>query len=263
MNCFEVRRHWMLYLDDEGDPMLRRRLREHLVGCPDCASWFALQERLEREISQRLTAGEATPELWGRVLARAGLVPTAHARRGRLLALVGAMAAAAVLLAVLLLRPWVGEGSGPTDLARDAAERHERWLRGELRPELASTSEIEVDRYLQERATFHVHCPPRSDVHFAVQGAGLCRTAGQQPAAYIVGRVDGAPVSILVLDRSSLGAFPHEEANLREGKRHRCREGGYEMVSGVVAGSVVVVIGSAPPEKLERLLDAYGSYHDG
>jgi DNA-directed RNA polymerase specialized sigma24 family protein len=35
------------------------------------------------------------------------------------------------------------------------------------------------------------------------------------------------------------------------------------MVAGVVADNVVVVIGAAPPEALEKLLDAYGTYPEG
>jgi anti-sigma factor RsiW len=260
MTCTEARRHWMLYLDSEGDPALHLRVRAHLAYCPSCADWFALQGRLERAVTERLAAGEATPQLWERVLARAGLVGRAPARRRRL-ALAGALAAAAALLAVLLLRPWAGPAPRP-ELAREAAGLHERWARGELRPELLSTNEREVDRYLKARAPFRVHCPPRSDVHFAVQGAGFL-TARRQPAAYIVGRVGGAPVSVLVLDESSLAAFPHAEAGLQGGRRLRCQEEGYQMVSGVIAGSVVVVIGSAPPGDLEKLLDAYGSYHEG
>jgi hypothetical protein len=35
------------------------------------------------------------------------------------------------------------------------------------------------------------------------------------------------------------------------------------MVSGLVAGNLVVVIGEVPAEKLEQLLNAYGSYPEG
>ncbi len=107
-----------------------------------------------------------------------------------------------------------------------------------------------------------VHCPPRTDAAFAVTGAGLCRVQGGNEAAYLVGRVGQAPVSILILDRRSLSAFPHDQAQLQGGRRHRGRAGAYAMVSGLVADNVVVVIGAAPPEALERLLIAYGSYHD-
>jgi hypothetical protein len=120
-----------------------------------------------------------------------------------------------------------------------------------------------VDRYLKEQVPFRVHCPPRTDVHFAVKGAGVCHLPKQQQAAYIVGQVGSAPVSILVLVRTSLDAFPKTRQRLQAGSRHRCQEGGYQMVSGIVADNVVVVIGAAAPEALEELLNAYGSYHEG
>src|SRR5262249_12854473 len=98
---------------------------------------------------------------------------------------------------------------------------------------------------------------------FAVQGAGVCRIKDQQPAAYIVGQVDAARVSILVLDRASLSAFPRESAHLRGGGRHRRRGGPLAKVSGVVRGNARLSRGKARPETLERLLNAYGSYHEG
>jgi anti-sigma factor RsiW len=257
MNCAEARQNWMLYLDGEGDPALALRIRDHLGECPACADWFARQQRLEQAVADRLATGPQTPELWARVLHRAGLRRPAR----RWLALAATLAAAAaVLLAV-----WVGfrAGGRTPELAREAAELHARWARNDLRPELVSASDREVDRYLKAKLPFRAHCPPRSDVGFSVKGAGVCRVEGSQQAAYIVGRVGQAPVSILVLDRSSLAAFPRDRAHLEGGRRHRCREGAYEMVSGVVADNVVVVIGTAPPATLEKLLNAYGSYHDG
>jgi anti-sigma factor RsiW len=258
MNCAEARQHGMLYLDGEADPGLHRRIRDHLGACQACADWFARQQHLEQAVAERLAAGGETPELWARVLQRAGLRRPARRRR---LALAGALAAAAAVgLAV-----WAGfRPSGRTpELARDAAELHARWERNELRPELVSASDREVDRYLKAKVPFRAHCPPRSDVGFSVQGAGVCWVEGSQQAAYIVGRVGQAPVSILVLDRSSLAAFPRDRAHLAGGRRHRCREGAYEMVSSVVADNVVVVIGTASPDALEKLLNAYASYHDG
>jgi hypothetical protein len=35
------------------------------------------------------------------------------------------------------------------------------------------------------------------------------------------------------------------------------------MVAGITADNVVVVIGTASPATLERVLSAYGSYHEG
>jgi len=126
------------------------------------------------------------------------------------------------------------------------------WQRGNVRPDFASASDQEVDRYLKAKVPFKVHCPPRTDVNFTVQGAGVCFMKDQRQAAYIVGQVDQAPVSILVLDKAAW-----------QGPPHHCQEGDYQMVSGVVADNLVVIIGTASEEKLDKLLHAYGSYHEG
>src|SRR5207244_2163981 len=71
------------------------------------------------------------------------------------------------------------------------------------------------------------------------------------------------PVSILVFDKTSLDAFPRERKRLaQEGGQRRCQEGDYHMVSGITRDNLLIVIGSAPPEELERLFKAYGSYHE-
>ncbi len=265
MNCNEVRNHWMLYLDSEGDPELHFRISAHLAMCPDCAEWYAQQQRFEQGLTERLAATPATPELWDRVLARARIRRTPSTRRRWIVArsaLIGAMAAAAVVLVGILVFRIVHQPASP-DLARLAANEHEQLLQGSLQPEFVSASDEEVDRYLKTRVSFPVHCPPRKDVAFEVRGASVCRIKNE-PAAFIVGFVDQARVSILVFDRASLDAFPHEREHLAQGTgRHRCREGDLQFVSGVVAGNLVVVIGDAPPEKLEQLLNAYGSYPEG
>jgi hypothetical protein len=263
MTCTEARKNWMLYLDSEGDPQLHLRVTEHLGRCPACAEWFAQQQRLEAAVRDRLASGDRTPALWGRVLSRAGLVPRSRFRRRPLYVGGGLVAAAAVILVVILGRPGGRQPQPPAEipeLARNAAELHQKWVRGEVRPDFASTSELDVDRYFKANAPFKVHCPPRSDVNFAVQGAGMRSLQERHKAGFIVGRVGDTPVSILVLDRQSLSAFPDDQSRLAGG-RHRCLEGGYQMVSAVVADNVVVVIGNTRPETLDELLDAYGSYH--
>lgn len=261
MTCNEVRQHWMLYLDSEGDAELHFRISDHLGMCPACAEWFAQQERFEKALTEHLAAGEATPELWERALSRAGIAKSRPARRRRFI--FGGMMAAAAVLAAVAVSFWASVWSQSPHLTRRAADLHEQLLQGEVQPDFVSTSDQEVDRYLKKRVPFRVHCPPRTDVQFAVKGAGVCLIKDQQEAAYIVGQVDGDRVSILVLDRASLATFPRERAHLQGGQRHRCREGDYQMVSGVIAGNVVLVIGRAPPDALEKLLNAYGSYPEG
>ena len=261
MNCNEARQHLMLYLDSEGDAELHFRISEHLALCPECAEWFARQERLERALAERLAAGTATPALWDRVLARAGIIAPVAARR-RWLVFGGMLAAAAAVLVVALLGIERREQSHGSELATIAADWHERWTQGALQPDLVSTSDEQVETYLKRHVPFRVHCPPRKDANFAVAGAGV-RSVKDRLTAYIVGQVGQAPVSILVLARDSLEAFPHERERITEGGgRHRCRERNYEMLSAVVADNLVLVIGAVPPDALEKLLTAYGSYHE-
>lgn len=103
-----------------------------------------------------------------------------------------------------------------------AGSLHEQWLRGVVRPDFVSTSDQEVDRYLKAKVPFRVHCPPRTDVNFTVQGAGVCFMKDRRQAAYIVGHVGKGPASILVLDRASVEGFP------QDGFYH-CQEGNYQV----------------------------------
>jgi hypothetical protein len=58
----------------------------------------------------------------------------------------------------------------------------------------------------------------------------------------------------MVMDGSTLDGFPPQF--------QQRWEGAYRIASAVVAENVVLVIGTVSPEVLERLLHAYGSYHE-
>src|SRR5262249_7948381 len=158
-----------------------------------------------------------------RLLSEAG-IQTPAARRRRWPVVVGVLTAAATVLLALVIVQMRGR-SPSTELARNAAEWHEQRMRGNVHPEFVSASDQEVDRYLKPKVPFRVHCPPRTNVNFTVQGAGVCFMKDQQQAAYIVGHVGKAPVSILVLDRGSV-------AELSQGFHH-CQEGTYQVAYGV------------------------------
>ena len=74
MTCDDVRQHWNLYHDSEGDSQLHFQINDHLGQCPACAQWFAQQSRLEHLLAEKLVQGEAsapcppTPVLWNQVL---------------------------------------------------------------------------------------------------------------------------------------------------------------------------------------------------
>jgi anti-sigma factor RsiW len=252
----------MLYLDSEGDAELHFQLSDHLAMCPACAEWFARRQRFERGVTERLAAGSATPELWDRVVTHIGARDPSPRRR---LVRAGLFAVAAALLVGVAAGVWFAvrpPAHHPLDLPLVAVDWHDRLLHGVVPLGFESTSDEAVDRYLKKQVPFKVHCPPEADVGFAVQGAGVCAFKDDRRAAYIVGRVGGAAVSILVLDRSALQTFPLEGSYLKGGNRHKCSQGVYQVVSGIVADNVVVVVGAASLEDLERLLNAYGTYPD-
>src|SRR5262249_48824126 len=153
-------------------PEMHLRIRDHIGECPACAKWFAEQQRLEQEIGRCLSVGGATPELWTRLLSEAG-IQTPAARRRRWPVEAGVLTAAATVLLALVIVQMRGR-SPSTELARNAAEWHEQRMRGNVHPEFVSASDQEVDRYLKAKVPFRVHCPPRTNVNFTVQGAGVC-----------------------------------------------------------------------------------------
>ena len=97
------------------------------------------------------------------------------------------------------------------------------------------------------------------DKGFEVRGAGVC-TLAEQPAAYLSGVVDDAPVSIFILPRESLPAFPRQHESLKKDKTYRSQEGEYAMVYGVIHQNIVLVVGRADSRQLENVLNGYGTY---
>ncbi len=262
MNCQEVRRYWDLFYDSEGDAELHFQVNEHLENCVDCAEWFDKQSRLESLIEERLgndtSAQKVTPVDWTKVLINAGVTPVSKSRPWLFFSS-GILALAASLLVLIgLYGLLIGIDSSPS-LSHLSAEVHQHVAAGSLRPEFESQSDIEVDEYLLRRVSFPVRCPPRKDSGFAVNGAGLCELS-DQPAAYVVGTVDRRPVSIFVLPKESLDAFPLQRAKLRGEQLTACREGDTEMVFSIVDKNIVLVAGNVERAKLTRVLKSYGTY---
>ncbi len=260
MNCDEVRRHWNLYHDSEGDAALHLRLNEHLSSCPGCAEWFFKQSLFEDLLTQHLAPQPPDPQLWQSVLAGAGvLAPTTRPTFVRPVMLIACLAAAFLMAVTVGLLQVTHPSGGPPSLSAQAANWHNRLAGGELAATIQSTSDLEVEDYLRRQVSFPVRCPPRQDAGFAVQGAGTCQM-GSEHAAYLIGNVQQTKVSIFVLARDSLIAFPHQAAALKKEPIHRCREGNCEMVLSIIDQNLVVVIGQAHSDRLVDVLRAYGSY---
>ena len=261
MNCHQARRYWNLYHDSEGDSHLHYEIGEHTAQCPACAEWFAKQSWLERGIEETLAAGQHHPAMWRKILANQGLHRRDRAKFGKrtLLSLV----AASVLVAAFFAAPWARvRREERVSLAAMAGRLHQGIESGRLAPEFVSENDELVDAYFKGRVTFPVRCPPRKDAGFQVSGGGTC-SFGSEPAAFVSGHVGDRPVSVFVLPKSSLNAFPADREKLADAQRRWGRRTGrYRMIAGVVDRNLVLVVGGTEDERLWRVLDAYGSYPD-
>src|SRR3990172_6352313 len=252
MNCDEVRQHWELYYDSEGDAELYLQINEHLAACPGCAKWLFQQAQFEDAVTAKLVAAEPTAELWQRVLSESCVVRPVAARGWSFFSPFLALAASLVLVVgVWQLAPQ----RPPEHLSELTAVVHQQ-LTDESEPiEFKSLSDVAVEEYLKERVSFPVRCPPRKDAGFEVRGGGVCTIAGD-PAAYVVGQVENKDVSIFILPAERLAQFGHERDVLSREAVHHCREGEYDMVLAKIDRNIVIVIGRGSPDKLERVVPA-------
>lgn len=256
MNCHQARQHWHLFHDSEGDAELHLQINEHLERCTECARWFAQQSALEEALTHSLRDGaDPTTALWNKI--EQSLVPSAPVRSRRWL-LFGsvAIALAASFLIAFALR---GLPSAQSDLASLTVALHEKLASGQETPKFASTSHLEIEDYLKQHVSFPVRCPPRDDAGFEARGGGTCKLASD-PVAYVVGRVDGEEVSLFILSRDSLAHFPEQQKALEREGTHYQRQGSLDILVTQFDQNLVLVVGKARPEKLQRLLTAYGSY---
>lgn len=256
MNCHDVRRHWNLYHDSEGDHEVLFAVSEHLAMCPQCAHWFSEQSRLEQLFAEKLGVSKASTAMWNRVLGKAGLMAQ---QRSRSRSLFTAFAACFVLM--LGVGAWILYviGGRAEDLAVLTTQWHAKLADGSEPVQFPSESDKDVENFLRRQVEFPVRCPPRKDTGFAVQGAGAGRLA-ELPVAYLTGKVDDEPVSILIMRKDSLEKFPVQLNALQGNKAHYCKEGAYGVAYAVIDRNTVVVVGRLASEQLFKLLYAYGTY---
>ncbi|WP_375476685.1 mycothiol system anti-sigma-R factor [uncultured Jatrophihabitans sp.] len=60
IDCDDVLRDVYLYLDDETDPRLRNRIRQHLDSCTPCLAQFGLEQDV-RSLIARCCGGDRAP----------------------------------------------------------------------------------------------------------------------------------------------------------------------------------------------------------
>lgn len=258
MNCDEARQYWHLFHDSEGDAERHLQINEHLRTCPECSRWFFQQSRLEEAISAKFREGEPSEALWKAIHGQLTVPQPVSGRKWVFLGL-PALIAASILLTVTIW-PSLNAAASP-DLAGLSAELHERLSAGDERVALVSQSDHEVEAYLRPRVPFPVRCPPRGDAGFQVQGAGTTALASD-PVAYVIGRVDGRPVSVFIMDQQSLRDFPAQQRALRRAATYQSRHGTVDVVMSEIDRNLVMVVGRLDSGQLRKVLNAYGTYHE-
>jgi mycothiol system anti-sigma-R factor len=61
LDCDDVLRDVYLYLDDESDPSVRNRIRQHLDDCAPCLKRFGLEQDV-RSLIARCCGGDRAPQ---------------------------------------------------------------------------------------------------------------------------------------------------------------------------------------------------------
>lgn len=265
MNCENVRQHWHLFYDSEGDAELHHQINEHLAMCPDCSRWYFQQSRLEDALVEKLRVGQPTTALWDRIRAQ-GIENKTVASRRRLFTRSVFVLAVSLLIA-LFSYIWFGVAgmdsgsSDRRDLATLSVALHDKLASGEEALKLYSQSPQEVENYVRTRVSFPMRCPPREDAGFQVAGGGVCQFE-QDPVAYVVGDVDGQRVSVFIMARDSLANYPAQDESLRHQGTFSDRRGNSGVVIGELDRNLIVVVGPVDSGRLTRVLKAYGSYPD-
>jgi len=265
MNCEQVKQHWHLFHDSEGDAELHHQINEHLAMCPDCACWYFQQSRLEDALVDKLRTGQPSKAMWTRIRARCVDKQPLAARRW--LFAKRTMGLAAMFVVVVVGGVWYNNaGSAPDaeparDLASLSVALHNKLASGREALKLYSESPQEVEDYVRARVSFPMRCPPREDAGFQVVGGGVCQFE-KDPVAYIAGDLDGQRVSVFIMARESLANYPPLVEALRRQETVIDRRGDCGFVIGELDRNLILVVGPVDSSKLTRVLDAYGSYPD-
>ncbi|MBI2948189.1 MAG: zf-HC2 domain-containing protein [Verrucomicrobia bacterium] len=253
MRCHEVRNLFGPYLDSELDAKTSFEIEQHLESCVDCARVFKAERELDAHIFSVLRRGKktegvwrklegqiASPTLWGRI------------RRKRTSTQVGLGFSLAVLVALFAIFVW--PNLRHLDLAVAIEKDHRAFVEGTMAPEFIGPVPDEIFRTLNDRLDAQAFATLPSTVAFQADGARLCHLSGV-PVAWIMGRYQGIPVSLIVLKRSELAHFPVAKRRIESGEPVICtRTGSFQFAARVVGEQVVCAVAETSKSQLEDLV---------
>lgn len=253
MRCHEVRNLFGPYLDSELDARTSLEIEQHLESCADCACVFKAERELDAHIFSVLRRGEKTEVVWKKLEWQFAF-PTLWGRiqRMRTSTRVGLGFSFAVLMALLTIFVWSNLRS--LDLAVAVEKDHRAYLEGTMAPEFAGPLPEEIARTLSGRLDARAFSMLPATVRFRAEGARVCHLSGV-PVAWIMGRYEGIPVSLIVLNRSELAHFPWAKRRIESGDPVICtRTGSFQFAARVVGEQVVCAVAETSKSQLENLV---------
>lgn len=249
MRCHEIRALCSAYLDSELDTKTSFDMEQHLRDCEGCRLFFEGERRVDERVFEALRAGGKDDALWRGIEAKL----TASARPPtRAWWKVAALAAAAMVVLALSLVLW--PHTPPLDLAEAVAVDHAKYLAGNMPAQFADEPPADAISFTNgrlDRTAFSL-LPPLSA--FQPEGKRLCHLQGV-PVAWMMGRAEGRPVSVIVLRIEELSQFPDLKKRFAEGHRIACGEsGGFQFAAREVGDYIICAVADAPRANLERLV---------
>jgi anti-sigma factor RsiW len=258
MKCAETRKLAQLYLDSELDAKTSLEVEQHLEACAECAGLFEAEEKFDERLGEALSKGERTASLWKGIESRIKSARTAMRcnaatlQRFNILKRLWPFAAAASVILLAAALYWAR--TRPLDLAAAVEHCHSAYVHQLTTPEFTGAVPDEIARKLGDRLDVAAFSFRPVSAAFSADGARFCHVE-DVPAALILGRFQGAPVSLIVLKRSELAHFPKTKRRLESGDPIVCgRTGRYQFASRLVNDHVVCLIADAPRRQLEELL---------
>ena len=197
MNCIELEARLHPYVDGELEMNETVAAEAHLAQCGDCQGAVE-RERRFRQLLRRQPRESARPEF--RALIRARIRRSARGTAFRPW-LVGAAAAAAVLLVVALLP---GLRPGPS-LVSDLVGKHITYAQIEQPAEFASQDPRAVEAWFRQRADLRVTVSDYSPSGIRLVGGRLAE-ADHSKAAYVLYEKGHTLMSVFMAPASARGA---------------------------------------------------------
>ena len=228
--CNEIMTQMAFYLDDELRGDERAAVETHLRACAPCREMLEGERRFLQTVRSARPLYQASPGLRARVEEVLSEAPSTHAaspelhqrierslsRTGHAAAwpLTGRRLPVAVALALALLAGIWGlveytnrvRPRLPSEFARMAVDTHERYLRGQLPLEIASSVPEEISTWFAGKVSFGVKLPNYQEISgqeklYHLEGARLVGYK-KDYAAYVAYQMQRRQISLVVTSDS-------------------------------------------------------------